>query len=380
LYLSSLCIFNHWVSIRKHPFVLPVLSVVEVCSFSCRRMNSIKTATVFITACIVVLLISGSSQSLGLSDSLHLQVWTGAQAIYQEPVGLKGNASGIAEAKIKHTFSRRIYAELALDFSSTNPQFFLENASIGFKNDGFKIQGGMMSERIGRAIYYKPFSIYNKFARSSIIWDSNGFGVDAQQLFTHTGIEGAITLNSRENGSAYFICSASDNKIIADQFLIGLQTGEVDYNDNCLTLGNDLKIDFNKPLALHCAVKYCRYQGFGTPPAKPGYDFELLNETKSTILKGFTLSTMVYYKEFQKNYDVSIFQCGINGEYMVYRWIGVYAGYEYQTSMDAVLNIPEAGLSICPIQNAMTIRIGGESVRKGDASINRLSAVVWYVF
>jgi hypothetical protein len=314
------------------------------------------------------------------TDSLNIQVWTGSAAIQQTPVGLKGNVSGIVDAKIQHQFTKFLYSELALQLSPTYTMILLDKASLGFQRNGFTINSGLLSTHIGRAILYKPFSVYNQFTRSSVIWDSDGFGVVLSQKFIHSGMESGFSLSNRESGSVYLISTVRSNRFITDHSLIGLRTSEIEYQDNSLTIGNDFKIVINNILTLHSAIKYCLFQGYGNSSIKPGYDFVLFNETKSVIQQRITLNTMIYYKESEKSYTYYKFNCGVNGEYMFLPWLGIYTGYEYQKSMNVDLHIPEIGLSINPLPSTMCIRIGGESVRQGLSHLNRAMAVVWYAF
>lgn len=334
----------------------------------------------FRNLCIAILITCLTSQALPLSDTIHIQVWTGAAAIQQTPVGLKGNVSAIVDANIRHFFSNHIYSEIALQCSPSYTIVVLDKALVGFVRNGFTISSGLLSTHIGRSSLYKPFSVYNQFTRSSIIWDSDGFGGFLRQQFLHSGIEGAVTLNNRENGSAYLMHTFTNNTTITNHTIIGLRTSEIEYQDNSLTIGNDLKVDLTKILSLHCAVKYCVFQGYGNSTVKPGYELELFNETKSTIAQLFSVTTMFYYKESDKSYSYNKLNCGINGEFMFFPWLGLYTGYEYQKSMNVDLHIPEAGLTIKPLPAAICIRVGGESVRRGITHINKVMAVVWYDF
>jgi hypothetical protein len=317
--------------------------------------------------------------AFSLPDSLHVQLWGGGQIIDQQPAGLKGSESGIIDAWAAHYFTNALFCTVYLEGAQDFPTPFIEEASLGYRHNGFDARAGMLFTHVGRAILYKPFSVFNRFTRTSVIWDSYGFGLALDQQFGSMGISGAATLNSRENGAAHVLWTALDRKAIAERVLVGIQTGELATQDNSLTAGNDLALTF-EPLEVHVAAKYSAYQGYGNVTMKPGHLAELFCEARVIPVAPLSLSGMVYYEDYSKSYSFRSLLAGLDGQFMMLRWLGMYAGYEYQTSNNVGSSVPEIGMALVPAEGRTLFRLGVESTITGDASINRITAVVWFVF
>ena len=65
---------------------------------------------------------------------------------------------------------------------------------------------------------------------------------------------------------------------------------------------------------------------------------------------------------------------------MAIGWLGIYGGSEYQQNMNAGSYIPEVGIAVVPVINRTLIRVGWESTITGVAYLNRITAIVWFVF
>ena len=314
------------------------------------------------------------------SDSLHVQLWGGGQISDQQPAGLKGNESGIIDAWVKHFFTDAIFCTVYLEGTQDYPTPFIEEASLGYRHDDFSARAGMLYTRLGRATLYKPFSVFNQFTRTSVIWDSYGFGLALDSRFGGMGLSGAATLNSRENGAAHILWTALDNSVVTERVLVGVQTGELETQDNSLTAGNDLTVTL-KPVDLHIAAKYCAYQGYGNPTMKPGYLVELFGEARVVPVSSMTLSGMFYYENFKKSYAFHSILSGLDAQYMMLCWLGMYAGYEYlRQSNDVGSHVPQLGIAIVPVSDRTIFRIGVESTITGEAYLNRITALLWFVF
>jgi hypothetical protein len=326
-----------------------------------------------------VLCIKTWPSELSLPDSLHVQLWGGAQISNQKPAGLKGNESGIIDAWITHHFTDAVFCTAYLKGTRDFPTPFIEEASLDYRRNDFTARAGMLSTHIGRASLYKPFSVFNQFTRTSVIWDSYGFGLALDSRPGAMGLGGAATMNSRENGAAHVLWTAIDNAAVTERALVGIQTGELDNQDNSLTIGNDLTATL-KPFELHVAAKYMAYQGYGNPTIKPGRLFELFGEARVVPVSPLTISGMLYYKDFKKAYSFHSLQCGLDAQYLLLRWLGMYAGYEYLQSMAVGSHIPAVGVAIAPFSDRALVRCGWESTITGVANLNRITALVWFVY
>jgi hypothetical protein len=314
-----------------------------------------------------------------IPDSLHVQLWGGAQITDQKPAGLKGNESGIIDAWMTHHFTDAVFCTVYLKGTRDFPTPFIEEASLGYRRNSFVARAGMLSTHVGRASLYKPFSVFNQFTRTSVIWDSYGFGLALDSRLQSMGLSGAATLNSRENGAAHVLWTALDNSVVRERVLVGIQTGELDNQDNSLTAGNDLAVAL-KPFDFHIAAKYSAYQGYGNPTMKPGHLVELFGEARVVPVSSLSLCCMVYYKDFKKAYAFHSLLGGLDGQYMMLRWLGMYAGYEYQQSNDVGSHVPQIGMAIAPVSDHTLCRIGIESTITGEAYLNRITALLWFVF
>jgi hypothetical protein len=319
------------------------------------------------------------SSAFSLSDSLHVQLWGGGQIIDQQPAGLKGSESGIIDAWTTHYFTNALFCTVYLEGAQDFPTPFIEEASLGYRHNGFDARAGMLFTHVGRAMLYKQYSVFNRFTRTSVIWDSYGFGAALDQQFGSMGLSGAATLNSRENGAAHVLWTALDNKAVTERVLVGIQTGELETQDNSITAGNDLALTF-EPLAVHVAAKYSAYQGYGNVTMKPGHLAELFCEARVIPIAQLSLSGMFYYEDFNKSYAFHSLLGGLDAQLMMLRWFGMYAGYEYQMNGDVGSSVPQIGMALVPVEGLTLFRIGVESTITGDASINRITAVVWFVF
>jgi hypothetical protein len=321
-----------------------------------------------------------SAAEFSMPESLHVQFWGGAQISNQKPAGLKGNESGIIDAWITHFLAAdAVFCTVYLKGTRDFPTPFIEEASLGYRRNDFTARAGMLSTHIGRASLYKPFSVFNQFTRTSVIWDSYGFGLALDQRFGAMGLGGAATMNSRENGAAHVLWTAIDNAAVTERALVGIQTGELDNQDNSLTIGNDLTATLS-PFGLHVAAKYTAYQGYGNPTIKPGRLFELFGEARVVPVSPLTISGMLYYKDFKKAYSFHSLLCGLDAQYLLLRWLGMYAGYEYMRSMTVGSHIPSVGVAIVPVSNRALVRCGWESTITGVANLNRIIALVWFVY
>ena len=314
-----------------------------------------------------------------IPDSLHTQFWGGAQITDQKPAGVKGNESGIIDAWMTHYFADAVFCTVYLRGTRDPSAPFIEEASLGYRHNSFIARAGMLSTHVGRASLYKPFSVFNQFTRTSVIWDSYGFGLSLDSRLQSMGLSGAATLNSRENGAAHILWTALDNSVVTERVLVGIQTGELETQDNSLTAGNDLAVTL-KPLEIHVAAKYSAYQGYGNPTMKPGHLAEIFSEARVVPVSSLTLSGMFYYKDFNKAYAFHSLLYGLDGQFMMLRWLGMYTGYEYQESNNVGSHVPQIGMAIVPFSDHTLCRIGIESTITGEAYLNRITALLWFVF
>jgi hypothetical protein len=65
---------------------------------------------------------------------------------------------------------------------------------------------------------------------------------------------------------------------------------------------------------------------------------------------------------------------------MILPWLGPYGGYEYQRDMNTESYVPEIGIAVAPVRNISLIRIGWESTISGVAPLDRITALLWFVF
>jgi hypothetical protein len=213
-----------------------------------------------------------------------------------------------------------------------------------------------------------------------VIWDSYGFGLAVDSRLGSMGLGGAATINSRENGAAHVVWTALDNSVVTERVLVGIQTGDLDNQDNSLVAGNDLFLSI-KPCDIHLAAKYAAYQGYGNPTIKPGHNAELLMEAKAVPFPLLSVSGILYYENFNKSYSFHSLLCGCDLQYLFIRWLGMYAGYEYlRQSIDIGSHVPQIGMAIAPVADHTLFRIGLESTITGKAYLNRITALLWFVF
>jgi hypothetical protein len=317
--------------------------------------------------------------ALTLPDTIAVQASSGAWVSLHEPSGLKAYEAGIVDAAISHSFSDATFCRVAVrgTLSLTSP--FFEEASIGWRYKRFSGRGGMLSTHVGRATLYKPFSAFNPLVRSSVVWDSYGFGFGLDQRVGNGAISGAATINSRENGSALIMWTAVDNGVVCQRLLAGVQTQELDNQDNSVTFGDDVVFTL-RSFEAHVAIKYAYYQGWGNNTMKPGSLAELFAEARLIPLQELTLSGCVYFKEFNKAYYSNLLREALDAQYMLWKWIGVYGGYEFQKSMETVTHVPEIGLACAPLSGRALIRVGWESSIVGASNIDRIIGLVWLAF
>jgi len=328
----------------------------------------------------IAIIASFQLHAFALPDSLHAQLWAGAQITDQKPAGLKANESGIIDTWLSHYFTDAVFCTVYLKGTQDFSTPFIEEASLGYRHNQFVARTGMLSTHVGRASLYKPFSVFNEFTRTSVIWDSYGFGLGLDSRLGAMGLSGAATINSRENGAAHVLWTALDNGSVTEKVLVGVQTGELETQDNSLTAGDDLALTLNT-LGVHVAAKYSAYQGYGNPTMKPGHLAELFTEARMVPTSCFAVSGMFYYKDFNKAYAFHSMLTGLDAQYMMISWLGMYAGYEYlRESNNVGSHVPQLGMAIAPISDHTLCRIGVESTITGEAFLNRVTALLWFVF
>jgi hypothetical protein len=333
------------------------------------------------TSCITCILAIASFplHAFTLPDSLHVQAWAGAWISLQQPAGLKAYEAGIVDASIAHAFTDALFCRVAVRGTLSYSSPFFEEVSLGYQYKGFTARGGMLSAHVGRASLYKPFSAFNPFVRTSVVWDSYGFGLVLDQRLGGTTLSGAAAINSRENGSAYLLWTAPGNGAVSERVLAGFQTQELDNQDNSVTVGDDFALSF-KPFDLHAAAKYSYYQGYGNNTMKPGYLTEVFTEARLAPIASLTLSGCGYFKEFNKSYYSNQILAGIDAQYMALPWLGAYAGYEFQKSLDTRSHVPELGIALSPIAGRTLVRVGWESTITGAAHLNRIIGLLWLAY
>jgi hypothetical protein len=324
-------------------------------------------------------------------DSLHAEVWAGGVVSDQVPAGPKSSVSGIVDARADHSFTDAIFCRLYLRGTPSFTTPFIEEALLGYKAPGFTARAGFLSTHVGRAQLYKPFSVFNQFTRTSAVWDSYGFGLGADAGFGCMALAGAVTINTNENASADILWTAVNNPVVCNRVLLGFQGANVVNQDNSLTAGNDLTLHFPM-LSAHVSIGYTAYQGYGNPTIKLGNQFEFFGEARYAPLSKLCLSAMAFYQDYtkgylfvstpssQRQYSLQTLQCGLDAQYMAISWLGPYAGTEYQRSGAIESQIPELGVAIEPIADRTLIRVGWESTITGAAQLNRLAAIVWFVY
>ena len=113
---------------------------------------------------------------------------------------------------------------------------------------------------------------------------------------------------------------------------------------------------------------------------KPGHFAELFCEARAVPVTALTFSGMVDYQDYKKAYAFRSLLGGLDAQYMMLRWLGMYAGYEYQQSGNVGSQVPQIGVAVVPISDRTIFRIGMESTISGQAYLNRVSALLWFVF
>lgn len=314
-----------------------------------------------------------------LPDSLHVQAWAGAWISLQQPAGLKAYEAGIVDASIAHSFTDALFCRVAVRGTLSYSSPFFEEVSIDYRYKGFTVAGGMLSAHVGRASLYKPFSAFNPFVRTSVIWDSYGFGLALDQRMGAMDLCGGAAINSRENGSAYLMWTPLSGGVVSERVLAGIQTQELDNQDNSVTAGDDFTLSI-RPFDFHAAAKYSWYQGYGNSTMKQGYLTEIFAEARLALIAGLTLSGCGYFKEFNKSYYSNQMLAGIDAQYMALSWLGAYGGYEFQKSLDTRSHIPELGIALSPIAGRTLVRVGWESTITGAAYLNRIVGLLWLAY
>jgi|WetSurMetagenome_2_1015567.scaffolds.fasta_scaffold00572_14 hypothetical protein len=343
----------------------------------------------------IIIIVAAVSASLagdfGSRDSLHAQVWAGAQISYQKPAGVKGLESGMVDVSLAHWFTDAVSCRLYLRATPSLDAPLVEEATLGYRHGRFAVKAGMLSTHVGRAALYKPFSVFNRFTRTSVVWDSYGFGLDLGGEIGPMRLSGAATLNGRENGAAYLLWSAVDNPTVCERVLVGIQTAELDNQDNSLTVGDDFTLS-TRPFGFHAALKYTAYQGAGNPTMKPGRDIQVLGEARMFRASPFTLSAGAFYENYERGYlfvsspatllrySFESALCGLDAQYMANSWLGFHAGYEFQYNAGTASHVPEAGVTFVPVADKTLIRVGWESTIRGVATIHRVTGIVWFEY
>ncbi len=342
--------------------------------------------------CWVVLLAGGVYAADSLTaDSVHVETWAGAVVSDQAPAGLKSSVSGVVDAWTSHSFTDAVFCNLYVRGTPSFPTPFVEEAYIGYRTTNFTASAGFLSLHFGRAELYKPFSVFNPFTRTSAVWDSYGFGLGANARLGPMGISGGATVNTSENGAADVLWTPVQNAIICDRVLVGVQTANLANQDNSLTAGDDFSLDLGAFKA-HLCAGYTAYQGYGNPTILPGNQYEIFDEAAYVPLARLSLAAMAYYENYTKGYlfveprtltltyTLETFRAGLDAQYMALCWLGAYTGLEFQRSGSVVSQTPEAGAAIVPVAGRTLIRVGWESTLTGGASLNRIAAIVWFIY
>jgi hypothetical protein len=327
----------------------------------------------------ILALASFQLHAFTLPDSLHVQAWAGAWISLQQPAGLKAYEAGIVDASIAHSFTDALFCRVAVRGTLSYSSPFFEEVSVNYRYKGFTVAGGMLSAHVGRASLYKPFSAFNPFVRTSVIWDSYGFGLALDQRLGAMDLCGAAAINSRENGSAYLMWTPLSSGAVSERVLAGIQTQELDNQDNGVTAGNDFSLTLSS-FAAHVAAKYSYYQGYGNITMKPGSLAELFAEARFIPFQKLILSGCGYYKEFNKAYYSNLMMAGLDAQYMTFGWLGAYAGYEFQKSLDTRSHVPELGIALSPVAGRTLVRVGWESTITGAAHLNRIIGLLWLAY
>ncbi len=310
-------------------------------------------------------------------DSVHAQLWAGAQVSSQPAAGLKSDESGMLDAWMTHSFTDAVFCRLYIRGTPSLQTPLIEEASLGYRIGGFSARAGMLSTHVGRALLYKPFSVFNQFTRTSVVWDSYGFGLGADAGMGGMRLSGAATVNTRENGAAHVVWTAVDNALVCERALVGFQSANLDNQDNSLTAGDDITL-FLPRLSMHAAAAYTAYQGYGNPTIKPGSLWEAFGEARYAPVDKIALSCMAFYENLSKGYlfvgapstvltyKYQSILCGIDAQYMALPWLGGYAGYEYQQNQGTTMSVPQAGIALVPVPQKTLVRFGWESAVTGS--------------
>ena len=158
-----------------------------------------------------------------------------------------------------------------------------------------------------------------------------------------------------------------------------------------MTVGDDLTLAL-RTFQAHVSAGYTAYQGYGNITIKPGSQVEIFGEATYIPFARLSLSAMGYYMDYMKGYIfvstpstpfeylLRTLQCGLDAQYMAIEWLGIYGGYEYQQNMNTGSHIPAVGIAVVPVADRTLIRVGWESTIVGSAQLNRVAAIVWFVY
>jgi len=315
------------------------------------------------------------SFALSPNDSLNLKAYSGAWISYHSPSGLKAYNAAILDAFFSHKFTEPIFIDIAVRATNLIYQPFFEEVCAGYKSNKILLKAGMISKHIGRAAFYKEFSVFNSYIRNSAVWDSYGFGFNFDKFLSFGKVSLLGSINQKENGNACLIFNITKAQKIYQNFLIGIQTQELNTNDNAFVVGDDFYL-LLEIFNFHFAAKYMQYQGWGNKTIMPGYEWEILTECKIIPFRFLILSGLLNWQEFNKAYYTNTLKLGADIQWNTFKWLGFYAGGEYLKCLNTKTYCPQLGISVFPNKNIL-FRIGYESTIVENALINRGIGILW---
>lgn len=325
-------------------------------------------------------LVPAFSVELSAHDSLKVEVIGGAAISFLHGAGQKAAETGLLKASLDHIVSENVHAICAVRGSRNSLQSFIEEADIRWKSGRNRIDIGFVSHRYGYASCYRETSPFYFLFDKPLLWDANGFGFTyLLDLGANTGLVGASSVNTRENGQAHALLSMNLPNV-ESRLLGSFETYSSENQDNGIATGLEVNAHWER-LKIHGIGKYTNYLGYGhaaNPTMVPGESIVGFLELTSKLTSCISASAVSYALNTRKRFDHQLYFEGLELTWMFVNKFGCGGGCEWQQDDGVVSLMPRLFAKAVPSPDHAGIEVSFQPTIINRAIISyRVSGEIW---
>lgn len=282
------------------------------------------------------------SDTLYRDKNIAINVRSGAEISLPKEGKKTSAVAALLAVKYSQNITNNIGFNVAIRTPGAINSIDIINGNVSFKQGLFTVTGGLLHYNDVYVEHYLNKSIYTPLFDKSIFWKSHGYGIGWHRQFTDAlSIEGALSLNSRENGSVHTKLSFKKGNFLWE-VLGGFQSYTLENQDNALIVGNTIIYD-SKTFQCNIDIGATIYTGYASsanPTMTPGKKIVLYTDFIYSPSSRISFGAIGYIHFEKKRFIHKEQYVALNNKIFLTKNIGISSGYEYTRENKLKASIP----------------------------------------